>query len=469
MPSINEKQWLAPFLLGLATSMAVSQLVTLSKRRVNKDADTPNTSNGPVSTTWDDDMNNTASNADKVMDSSTLDQRILRKAETALLGRTSRLIIVVERCTNDHNYSAILRSAEALGVQHVYIIAPQDITNTLKGTKGLQNGSDNSTAKGSSTSTDQGEGEGLDKKKELYRSTGHRIKKVTEEEVKDRAQHHLFAQRALEWLEVREFHTTKECIDVLRQDGYQMWSTDLSQVAVCMTKDGLERDMAEKGQEGNIIPDKLAIVFGTEAVGCSTEILNACDKRVYLPLRGYADSLNLSVATALCVHQLFTLDPTLIGSMAEEERAQLRQKWYTKLASQRLLTRGQKQTRKRIAGTIRAYEELVYRRENPNSSSHPLLPDQLAKIEQLPVLRKELEELEGELEKKALKAVEKLVTNPPAPLDDMRRADEHRATFAGKNTKKLNADAWADMPATTKYKTDSDHSTAAFFRDQLKN
>lgn len=39
-----------------------------------------------------------------VMDSPDLDNRILRKAEGALRMRTSRLIIVVERCTNDHNY-----------------------------------------------------------------------------------------------------------------------------------------------------------------------------------------------------------------------------------------------------------------------------------------------------------------------------------------------------------------------------
>jgi tRNA G18 (ribose-2'-O)-methylase SpoU len=63
---------------------------------------------------------------------------------------------------------------------------------------------------------------------------------------------------------------------------------------------------------GNIIPEKVAIVFGTEAVGCTNEMLNAADLRVYLPLRGFADSLNLSVATALVVHQMFILDPSLI-------------------------------------------------------------------------------------------------------------------------------------------------------------
>ena len=44
------------------------------------------------------------------------------------------------------------------------------------------------------------------------------------------------------------------------------------------------------------IPESLAIVFGSESVGCSDTMLEAADKRVYLPLHGFADSLNLSVS-----------------------------------------------------------------------------------------------------------------------------------------------------------------------------
>ena len=40
--------------------------------------------------------------SDKLLDSSSLEKRMIRKAEGALQKRTSRLIIVVERCTNDH-------------------------------------------------------------------------------------------------------------------------------------------------------------------------------------------------------------------------------------------------------------------------------------------------------------------------------------------------------------------------------
>jgi hypothetical protein len=50
--------------------------------------------------------------------------RRLRKAETVLQRRTARLILVIERATDPHNQLAVLRTAEALGVQHVHIIRP---------------------------------------------------------------------------------------------------------------------------------------------------------------------------------------------------------------------------------------------------------------------------------------------------------------------------------------------------------
>jgi tRNA G18 (ribose-2'-O)-methylase SpoU len=118
------------------------------------------------------------------MDSCSLDQRMIRKAEGAIRNRTSRLIVVVERCTNDHNYSAILRTVEALGVQHVYIIAPQCIQSTL-------------------TSNNEDDCEVGDVKvMELKRSSGQLIKKATESEIRDRAMHHLYARKATEWLTV---------------------------------------------------------------------------------------------------------------------------------------------------------------------------------------------------------------------------------------------------------------------------
>ena len=50
--------------------------------------------------------------------------RVLRKAEAVLQRRTDQIIVVVERCTATHNYTAVIRTAEALGIQHVWLIAP---------------------------------------------------------------------------------------------------------------------------------------------------------------------------------------------------------------------------------------------------------------------------------------------------------------------------------------------------------
>ncbi|KAL7536812.1 hypothetical protein ACHAXR_007408 [Thalassiosira sp. AJA248-18] len=374
----------------------------------------------------------------KLMDSCSLDQRMIRKAEGAILNRTSRLIIVVERCTNDHNYSAILRTAEALGVQHVYIIAPQCIKTTL-----TSNGDDVDSVKDV----------------ELKRSSGPLIKQATESEKKDRAMHHLYAKKATEWLTVTDFDDTKSCIDALRKANYQIWATDLGQVATCLTEEELLTRV--NSQEGKPIPEKVAIVFGTEAVGCTTEMLNAADLRVYLPLRGFADSLNLSVATALVVHQIFTLDPSLVGGMSEEERRGLRQAWYAKLASQRLLSSRVKKHRVKLMTFLKACEKI----EKKKMTGEQMYEAELEKLGKKEAKQAELDAIDDKLALDSQIAVADLVENPPLPITDMRRADEHRTCFVGRNTKASHGDAWADMPATANLPVQQ-NATASFFRER---
>ena len=69
----------------------------------------------------------------------------------------------------------------------------------------------------------------------LKRSSGPIVKEATESEKRDRVLHNLYAQKANEWLTVTDFEDTKSCIDSLRKDGYQIWATDLSQEAICLT------------------------------------------------------------------------------------------------------------------------------------------------------------------------------------------------------------------------------------------
>lgn len=177
MPSSQGVTFLTGALAGVACSAA---LISLSQK-VSKSQPT---------STWIDSQCSgrevaptPSASAEKLMDSCSLDQRMIRKAEGAILNRTSRLIVVVERCTNDHNYSAILRTVEALGIQHVYIIAPQCIQSTLSNNHGSYEVDDV-------------------KDVELKRSSGEVVKRATESEKKDRAMHHLYAKKATEWITV---------------------------------------------------------------------------------------------------------------------------------------------------------------------------------------------------------------------------------------------------------------------------
>jgi tRNA G18 (ribose-2'-O)-methylase SpoU len=382
---------------------------------------------------------------DLILDSPDLDLRLIRKAEAVIQGRTSSVTLVVERCTNDHNYSAILRTAEALGIQNVWIVDPPAWTE-LDG-----DGNDNNV-------------EGNDNDNMNCNRTGI---KLTVEEIEQRQTHRLFAQNATEWLTLREFANTTECVEALKETGHEIWATDLSQLAVPLTPESLQQVASESN--GNIncwpLPRKLAIVFGTEAVGCSQEILEKADLRVYLPLRGFADSLNLSVATALIVHHLFVLEPALIGSMSEPERNELRTAWFSKLARQRLLSSREKKSRRKLLSNIDNCQRL----QDKLDAGISLTNEQVVKAQKVPHYQKALRELEEAAnysQEATEKAVADLVRHPPAPLSDLRRADSHRVTFVGKNTKKFHEEHWKDMAATTKAKS-VEKSTAAFFRERV--
>ena len=321
MTSSNKAATAASFVAGAASALISVVLYQQFQRQKEQQArggaspsPSPSSSNSNSNDARNEQSSNSNTTTSQLFDSPELDQRMIRKAEGAIRLRTSRLVVVIERCTNDHNYSAIHRTAEALGVQHIYVISPPT-QKTLEGADDAVVDDDDEAGETASSSA----------KLRAVGKGGRVVKDASKSEVKDRALHHLFAQRATEWLEVHEYDSTTECLKALRKDGYQVWATDLSQEAVCLEREDLlaARGLGEGEDEdgdANPIPDKLAIVFGTEAVGCTAEMLREADMRVYLPLRGFADSLNLSVATALVVHHLFLLDPTLIGDMSEEER-----------------------------------------------------------------------------------------------------------------------------------------------------
>ncbi len=91
------------------------------------------------------------------------------------------------------------------------------------------------------------------------------------------------------WLNVTKWADAKPCADALKARGFQIVSTDLN-AAVPLS----EVDFS--------IPT--AIVFGNERDGVCKEFLEASDKNVIIPMHGFAQSFNISVAAAITLYHI---------------------------------------------------------------------------------------------------------------------------------------------------------------------
>jgi tRNA (guanosine-2'-O-)-methyltransferase len=88
------------------------------------------------------------------------------------------------------------------------------------------------------------------------------------------------------WLSIKEHSDAKQLCDDLKSQGYTVCCTDLSPGAVALD----QVDWSAK---------KHAIVFGNEENGISSELRENADLRVFMPMKGFAESLNLSVSTGV--------------------------------------------------------------------------------------------------------------------------------------------------------------------------
>jgi len=97
---------------------------------------------------------------------------------------------------------------------------------------------------------------------------------------------------ANKWLSLQYFDSTKECLSKLKDEGYYMYGTILDD----QTEGMYDIDFTQK--------DKVAIVVGNEHAGISEVASNMVDQKMYIPMRGFVESLNVSVATALCIAEV---------------------------------------------------------------------------------------------------------------------------------------------------------------------
>ncbi len=94
---------------------------------------------------------------------------------------------------------------------------------------------------------------------------------------------------ANKWIDVEKFTDTGKCYDQLRSQGFKVYASMLNKNAVNI----YDIDLTQK----------VALVFGNEKRGVSSEAEKLADETFYIPMRGMIQSLNVSVAAAVTLYE----------------------------------------------------------------------------------------------------------------------------------------------------------------------
>jgi tRNA (guanosine-2'-O-)-methyltransferase len=189
------------------------------------------------------------------------------RIDAVVAERTRTLTVVLEAFADPQNVNAILRTAEAFGVQEVHVVV--------------------------------GPMKPYDRNKKI-------------------------SQNADKWLDVIRWTSTTECLEHLRARGFHVYATHLGEGS---------RDLGDLSFAGPV-----ALVFGNEHRGVSEEALRAADLRFAIPMRGFTQSFNVSVAAAVSLFRAVerrVAERGRHGDLPEAEAEALRQRFYARSVKQR--------------------------------------------------------------------------------------------------------------------------------------
>lgn len=155
----------------------------------------------------------------------------LKRIMDVVDGRTDDLVLVLDSIADPHNSSAVLRSADAFGIQNIHVIVGD---HGFRASVGVSKGT----------------------------------------------------QR---WLDIARYDSAEACARRLKEEGYSLF---VAATGGEMTLDELRRT------------PHVAVVFGNEHRGVSPEMRSLADGAFSIPMRGFVESLNISVAAAITMQTL---------------------------------------------------------------------------------------------------------------------------------------------------------------------
>ena len=137
---------------------------------------------------------------------------------------------------------------------------------------------------------------------------------VIEEKVSKKIDREI-AMGAQKWVNINRHNSTKECIDNLKENGYRVIAT---------TPHNNSTELKDFD-----ISNKSAFFFGKENEGLSDIVIDAADGYLKIPMYGFTESLNISVAAAIILQTLVSKlkDSDIDWELSEQEKNQIRLHW----------------------------------------------------------------------------------------------------------------------------------------------
>ena len=95
---------------------------------------------------------------------------------------------------------------------------------------------------------------------------------------------------ANKWLDFEVFASTEECFKKLKEEGHTIYVTVVDKEATSLDKISFEQ--------------KPAVCFGNEHRGLSETAIKMADHKMYIPMKGMVQSLNLSVTAGIIMWEM---------------------------------------------------------------------------------------------------------------------------------------------------------------------
>lgn len=123
------------------------------------------------------------------------------------------------------------------------------------------------------------------------------------------------AMGAQKWVNIHRHQATLECIETLKNDGYQIIAT---------TPHNNSTELKDFD-----ITKKSAFFFGTEKEGLSDTVIKKADGYLKIPMYGFTESLNISVSAAIILQSVVTRlkESEIDWKLSEKERNEIILHW----------------------------------------------------------------------------------------------------------------------------------------------